>query len=184
MYTLSSETQKFNLESLSLTGTAPPLSRECFAFQAESTRCGWSLRGWPLTFCTLRVCPWPCPLTCSSASSERFPPCTERRSTRPVRCLNPVWFHAVKGSDGLQNVSFFSGFSRLWRAVWLCVSHSAQPRPAGEKHPRSFPGWSDQWNNGVWGGCSTGSCFLLFFFCALYLAITWFIKQTKSLFFK
>lgn len=49
---------------------------------------------------------------------------------------------------------------RLWCAVWLCVSHPAESRPAGKKHPGSFSCRSDQWNNGVWRGCCTGTWFL------------------------
>lgn len=72
----------------------------------------------------------------------------------------------------------FWGFSRLRCAVWLCVSHPAEPCPAGEKHPRSVSGRSDQRDNRVRGGCCTGSCFFL---PVHYIQqLLWVIKQTTN----
>lgn len=87
---LSLRLKRNNSQVSSLSDTAPPSNPECFASPAGVTRCGWSLRGWPLTFCTHRVYLWPCPPTYSSASSEKSLPCTELRSTHLVQRLNHV----------------------------------------------------------------------------------------------
>lgn len=54
------------------------------------------------------------------------------------------------------------GSPRVWRAIWLCLSHSVESCSAGKKHPRSFSCGSDQRNNGIWRGCCTGSWFFFF----------------------
>lgn len=59
----------------------------------------------------------------------------------------------------LLKVSCF-GSPRVWCAIWLCVSHSVESCPAGQKHPGSFSCRPDQWNNRIWRGCCSGSCVL------------------------
>lgn len=62
-------------------------------------------------------------------------------------------------------------FSRLWGAVRLRVSYSAEPRPACKEHSRSFSGRPNKWNHRLRGGRCTGVLLHLFILCKHKIAL-------------